>query len=101
LKWCLTKFFADNVDIFLMHAEIGNDECTEMQHIFQDSHNPSVFITTPKAGGTSINLIAANYPVITLEFWVLNKQQQAFAQVVWLGQYRAPHTWLLNTGRGG
>jgi len=31
LKWWLTKFFVDNVDIFHMYAEMGNDECTEMQ----------------------------------------------------------------------
>jgi len=30
LTWWLTKFFADNLDIFYMIAEIGNDERTEM-----------------------------------------------------------------------
>jgi len=28
LKWWLTKFFADNVDIFHMYAKMGNDERT-------------------------------------------------------------------------
>jgi len=79
LKWWLTKFFADNVDIFHMYAEMGNDECTEMQLKFQDSQNPSVFITTPKVGGTGLNLTAANHAVITQKFWVLNKQWPAFA----------------------
>jgi len=37
LKWWLTKFFADNVDIFHMYAEMGNDERTEMQFKFHDS----------------------------------------------------------------
>jgi hypothetical protein len=37
LKWWLTKFFRDNVDIFHMYAELGNDECTEIQLKFQDS----------------------------------------------------------------
>jgi len=36
-KWWLTKFFVDNVDIFHMYAEMGNDERTEMQLKFQDS----------------------------------------------------------------
>jgi hypothetical protein len=31
LKWWLMKFFADNEDVFHIHAEMGNDECTEMQ----------------------------------------------------------------------
>jgi hypothetical protein len=45
LKWWLTKFFADHLDIFYMYAEMGNDERTEMQLKFQDSPNPSVFVT--------------------------------------------------------
>ena len=101
LKLWLTKFFADNVDIFHMYAEMGNDERTEMQLKFQDSRNPSVFITTPKVGGTGLNLTEANHEVITQKFWVLNEQRQAFALVVRLGQNRVPHTWLLNTGPGG
>ena len=101
LKWWLTKFFADNVDIFHMYAEMGNDERTEMQLKFQDSRNPSVFITTPKVGGTGLNLTAANHAVITQKFWVLNEQRQAFARVVRLGQHQVPHSWLLKTGHGG
>jgi hypothetical protein len=101
LKWCFAQFFADNLDIFYMFAEIGNDERTEMQLIFEDSPNPSVFVTTPKVGGTGLNLTAANHAVITQKFWVLNEQRQAFAQVVQLGQNRVPHTWLLNTGPNG
>ena len=75
-----------------MYAEIGNDKRTEVQLKFQDSRNPAVFITTPKVGGTGLNLTAANHAVITQTFWVLNEQRQAFAQVVRLGQNRVPHT---------
>jgi len=101
LKWWLTKFLADNLNIFYMYAEMGNDKCTEMQLKFQDSPNLSVFVTTPKVGGTGLNLTAANHAVITQKFWVLNKQRQAFARVVRLGHNRVPHTWLLNTGPNG
>jgi len=31
LKWWLSKYFGDHVDIFHMYAEMGNDEGTEMQ----------------------------------------------------------------------
>jgi hypothetical protein len=79
LKWWLTKFCGDNVDIFHMYAEMGNDERTEMQLKFQDSRNPSVFITTPKVGRTGLNLTTAYHAVITQKFWVLNAQRQAFA----------------------
>jgi hypothetical protein len=86
LKWWLTKFFGDNMDIFHMNAELGNDERTDLQLKFQDSRNPSVFITTPKVGGKGLNLTAANRAVITQKFWVLNEHRQAFARVVLLGQ---------------
>jgi len=98
LKWLLKKFFAHHLDIFYMYAEMGNEECTDMQLIIQDLPNPSVFVTTPKVGGTGLNLTAANHAVVTQMFWVLNEQWQAFAQVVRLGQNRVPHTSLRNTG---
>jgi hypothetical protein len=101
LKWWLTMFFTDNLDIFYMFAEIVNDEHTDMQLKFQESPNPSVFVTTPKVGGIGLNLTAPNHAVITQKFWVLNEQRQAFAWVVQLGQNRVPHTWLLNTASNG
>jgi len=101
LKWWLTKVFADNMDIFHKYVKMGNDECTEMQLKFQDSQNPSVFITTPNVGGTGPNLTAANHAIITQKLWVLNEQRQAVARVVRLEQNRVPQTWLLNTGPGG
>ena len=82
-KWWLTQLCADNfLDIFYMFAEMGNDERTEMQIKFQNSPNPSVFVTTHKLGGKGLNLTAANHAVITQKFWVLNEQRQAFAWVV-------------------
>jgi len=84
-----------------MYIEMGNDERTEMQLKFHDSANPSVFVTTPKVGGTGLNLTAANHAVRSQQIWVLNEQWQAFVQVVQLGQNRVPHTWLLNTGPTG
>jgi len=101
LKWWLTKLFADHLDIFYMYSEMGNNEHTEMQLKFPDSPNPSVVVTTPKVGGTDLNLRAANDAVIIQKSWVLNDQQQAFARVVRLGQNRVPQTWLLNTGSNG
>jgi len=52
LQWWLTKYFVDHVDIFQMYAEMGNNECTEMQLTFQNLRNPYVFLTTPNVGGT-------------------------------------------------
>jgi len=79
LKWCLTKYFADHVDIFHMYAEMGNDESKEMQLKLHDSRNPSVFITAPKVGATGRNHSAAYHAVITQKLSVLNKHWQAFA----------------------
>jgi len=92
LKWWLMKCFTDNVGIFDIYAEMSHDECTDMQLKFQDSRNPSVFITTSKVGGTGPNITAANHVILTQKFWVLNELRQAFARVVWLGQNRVPHT---------
>jgi SNF2 family DNA or RNA helicase len=75
-----------------MYAEICNDERTEMQLIFQNSPNPSVFITTTKVGGTGQNLTAASHAVTTQKFWVLKQLQQEFAQDVRLGQHQVPHS---------
>jgi len=65
-----------------MYVEMGNNERTEMQLKSQDSTNPSMFLTTPKVGGTGLNLTAANHVVINHKFLVLNEQRQAFALVV-------------------
>jgi SNF2 family DNA or RNA helicase len=51
--------------MFYMYAEIGKVEHTEMQLKFQNLPNPSVFITTPRVGGTSVNPTAANHAVVT------------------------------------
>jgi len=93
--------FADHLDIFYMYAEMGNDKRTEMQLMFQDLPSHSVFVTTPKAGGTGLKLTAANHAVITQKWRVLNEQRRSFAWVVRLRQTRVPHTWLLNTGPSG
>jgi len=82
LKWWPTKSFADHLDIFRMYADMGNDQCTQMQLQLQDSPNSSVFVTTPNVSGTGLNLTAANHAVITEKFWVLNDQRQVFARVV-------------------
>jgi len=101
LKWWLTEFFGDHLGIFYMYAEMGNNEWTEMHLKFQDSPNPSVFVTTPKVGGMGLHLTAMNHVVITQTFWVLNEQRQAIAWVVWQGQNRVPQALLLNMGPGG
>jgi SNF2 family DNA or RNA helicase len=92
LKWWLTQCLVDNLNIFYMFAEMGNDERTEIQLKFQDSSNSSVFVPTPKVCGTGLNLTAGNHAVITQKFWALNEQRQAVAQVVWLGQNQVPHS---------
>jgi hypothetical protein len=91
----------DHLDIFYMYEEMGNDEHTQMQLKFQDSPNPTVIVTTPKVGGTGLNLTTANHAVISQTFGVLYVQRQVFAQVIRLRQNGVPHTWCLNTGPNG
>ena len=56
-----------------MYAEMGYDECTQMQLKLQHSCNPSVIVTTPTVGGIGLNLTAVYHAVITQKFWVLNE----------------------------
>jgi SNF2 family DNA or RNA helicase len=65
-----------------MYAEMGNNEHTKMQLKFQDSPNPSVFVTTHNVSGIGLNLTAANQAVITQKFRILNEQRQAFSWVI-------------------
>jgi SNF2 family DNA or RNA helicase len=82
LKWWLTMFFPDHLNIFYMYAAIGNDECTAMLPKFQDLPNPAVFVTTRKVGWAGFNLTAARHAVITQKFWVWEEQWQTSAGVV-------------------
>jgi len=80
LKWWLTKFFGDDLDICYMYAEMGNNELTEMQLKFDDLPHPSVLVTTAKVSGTSRNLTPAKYAVITPKFLVLSEQRHLSEQ---------------------
>jgi len=58
-------------------------------------------LTTPNMCGTFVYLTAANHVGITQKISVSNKQHQAFALVVRLGQRRVLHSWLLNNRLSG
>jgi hypothetical protein len=47
-----------------MYAEMRNDERTEVQLIFKDLQNPSLFVTKPTVAGPGLNLTAPNHAVI-------------------------------------
>jgi len=53
MKWWLMKYFVDHVDIFHSCAEIGNNECKEIELTFLDYSNIRLFVTTPKVSVTS------------------------------------------------
>jgi len=96
VKWWLTKYFADHVDVIHMYAEMCNDQSTQMPLKFQYSLDPTWCITTPTDNGTSHNPILTKNIVTHMTFWVLNVPCQAFAWVVWLAQNTVPHAWVLN-----
>jgi hypothetical protein len=88
LMWWLSKYFVNHVDIFLMYAEMGKNECTEIQITFQNVQNPMLLVTIPEVRGTGVNLTATKNAVITHMFWKWNEQHESFAKVVRLGQSR-------------
>jgi hypothetical protein len=71
-----------------MYAEMGKNECTEMQITFQNVQNPMLLVTIPEVSGTGVNLTATKNAVITHMFWKWNQQHKSFAKVVRLGQNR-------------
>jgi hypothetical protein len=73
LKWWITNYFADHVDIIHTCGAMGNNESTERQLRFLHLFNPSVFVLTTIVGRTGLILTAANQEVITKKFWVLNE----------------------------
>jgi len=101
LKWWLTTLLVDHLDILYMYVEMCKDEQTEMQLRLFHSLNPSGFVTPPPVGGMSLHLPAANHVALIQMFRVLNEQFQGFARVVWLGQNRVLHRWVLCTGLSG
>lgn len=56
---------------------------------------------TPKVGGTGQHLIAVNHHIMTEAFRVLNKQKEAFTQVVQLEGNGVPDVWQLITRPSG
>jgi len=84
-----------------MYAAMDNNKCPDMQLKFGDSWDPSVFITGSNVGGTGLNHTAVSHAVITQKFWVLTQQGWSFAKVIWVGQNRVLHAWLLNMGPSG
>jgi len=95
------EVFTNYFDIFSVYAEIGNDDCAEMQLKFQDSPNPSLFISTPNVGGSHLILTVPNHAVITHMLWKLDEQHPALTWAVRLGQNTARHSWLWNSGPTG
>jgi hypothetical protein len=80
---------------------MGNDEHAEIRRKFEESWNPSIFVTTPTVHGTDLSRTAANHAIISQKFCGLNEPRQAFARVVRLGQTQVLHTLLLNKCPGG
>ena len=78
LKWWLTKYLTEQMHIFNICADIGNNENAQFQLKLQDLQIHAVFITTPNVGGTGPNLSASHHAVIAQKVRVLNEKWEAF-----------------------
>jgi len=96
LKWQLTKFLADHVDIFYMDVRMGNNKHKEMKPKFQDSTNAFLLITTIKVSETGPNRLPVNNTLVQLKFYRLSKLTRTCAWCIWLGQNRVSPTSLRN-----
>jgi len=82
LKWWLVNCFVDCADFTDMDSEKGKGGCTDIQLWFEDSPNPSVFITPVKVYGIHLNITTSNDAVITPKFCISNEHYQIFATIV-------------------
>lgn len=67
-----------------MYTDIVNNKWTETKLTFQDGLNPSLFITTPRVGGTCLTVEPTYHAITTRKISVYIKQYLAFE--LWVHQ---------------
>ncbi|MGK5681728.1 DEAD/DEAH box helicase [Actinoplanes sp. URMC 104] len=76
------------VPVRYLHGGVGRRERDEMVEAFQADERPGVFVLSLKAGGTGLNLTAANHVVHVDRWWNPATEDQATDRAFRLGQRR-------------
>ncbi|MFJ2618307.1 DEAD/DEAH box helicase [Glutamicibacter sp. NPDC087344] len=80
-----TRFDAD---IFYLHGGTSRAKRTQMVQQFQESSRPAIFLLSLKAGGTGLNLTAANHVMHLDRWWNPAVENQATDRAFRIGQKR-------------
>ena len=75
-------------EVLFLHGGVSRAERDRMVTAFQDSGGPSLFVLSLKAGGTGLNLTAANHVVHYDRWWNPAVEDQATDRAFRIGQHR-------------
>ena len=86
----LQRYLADRLEqeVLFLHGETPQPARDEMVARFQSGDGPSVFILSLKAGGTGLNLTAANHVIHFDRWWNPAVEDQATDRAFRIGQRR-------------
>ncbi len=96
----LQKYFESHFSqpVFFLHGGVPKDKRDTMIHDFQtDTHAPSIFILSLKAGGTGVNLTRANHIIHFDRWWNPAVENQATDRAFRIGQHKNVHVHKLIT----
>ncbi|MFW0792604.1 SNF2-related protein [Gordonia sp. CPCC 205515] len=87
----LTEWLGEQLEtpVPLLHGGVGRTARDRMVAQFQDDAGPPVLVATLKAGGTGLNLTAANHVVHVDRWWNPAVEDQATDRAYRIGQQRA------------
>ncbi|MEU3462696.1 DEAD/DEAH box helicase [Streptomyces sp. NPDC006733] len=77
-----------DTDVLFLHGGVSQRARDEMVERFQDPDGPSVFLLSLKAGGTGLNLTAANQVIHVDRWWNPAVEEQATDRAFRIGQRR-------------
>ena len=94
VNWCLPTLHA-SIHSISYHSGVPSRDRDRLLEEFASVDRPAVLMLTPALGGTGLKLVAANPVIIMRNFWNLNEQSQAVAQIDRFGQMWTPKAWIL------
>ncbi len=77
-----------DADVFYLHGGTSRAKRTEMVKQFQNGSRPAIFLLSLKAGGTGLNLTAANHVMHLDRWWNPAAENQATDRAFRIGQKR-------------
>jgi SNF2 family DNA or RNA helicase len=86
--WASAKMFVSASEVMFLHGGTARSARDEMVRRFQSEDGPAVFVLSLKAGGTGLNLTAANHVVHFDRWWNPAVEDQATDRAFRIGQQK-------------